>query len=497
MKFQNYVVKKTGDSFKYIIVKKCGDRYFTGFRHKDTVPQEQLTIEKNIFEMKKYFKNYENQYDLSFSSMNLVIDKEDALEMNKRKTGSEEDKKRHGKEDNSVNKVKGFFTKKNELKTLKQADYDEIQKKIEKGKKEKKFDSELDSSSKSDDTIKSEKKKHVVLNLEKDNTLKKVEKNEISQGSTLYRAIRLSRIETFIHRKYKIKKRRKITSISFFSLLVIITINIYANHLRGPLQEKINSEIKEQTICPDIFSWVIWAQTHGVYNLDFLRAVYEGWIDDNLPKKDFNVTITSYAEPRLISSASYYAPDNILVKKIKNITFKEFAQYDKWINREVNAHFIERPIDKKEKKIVFQTIPISMRVLTKIMHVYSKNFVKRNYTSEKKNIPIMGDVNGRLNDPEEEFYRINNLGEYLLEYYRWSNEYTEYIVKLTRYGQDVIFLSFVIPIGVTAVFIGFLGVYYLLTVKKFRRFYRILLNFKVIFSLQFFYSKFYILKFLF
>ena len=353
--------------------------------------------------------------------------------------------------------------------------------------------SQIDAEEDEDERQKAQRKKQLEgLNQGKlGKTLNKIQKAQVeldigSVGSVgLRKKIKFSEIEKIIEKLIDPNKYHPNTTIGFMFFVLIILINIVAVYVKKPYLMETMTDVVEMAVTADHFSWEIFAHVQPLWFLTINRMIREGWVSD----KDFLMfrpDNSSYVYPksRFAGSVGFVMwPDNHIDKRLRNITYPKFFNFDAWVNFDSVMQFYDvvyHPDGSSEIK--WREEVFSRRAVVKVVQTLSVHLVARDYENDtlEEIVPInMEDPKDREKDPMEEFYKRIVASDFTEKYSLMSYEFYEYLKKVVWQAYNVLrYSTFVAIYGMAGMFVVFV-LFLWLQVRRMRVFYRKLFEIKV------------------
>lgn len=332
---------------------------------------------------------------------------------------------------------------------------------------------------KSKTKTKSKEDKIGILNLKKIHNAQDLN----SSGSSIQASVlRSNRIEKIYKKYYKPEKKRAMHFITSTVIVLLILSYLASLLLRRPVEELAIGDIKAEMVTVDMFSWEVYANLYSVFWTDVCRGTKEGWFDDNTPMEDFGVTFNHICHLNKDTSVDYiFLPDNEIDKRIREMNLKWMFPYEQWATMEVSV-----PVYKeKDGRIEWSESKYHRRSSIKMLQNLGYTVGRRDYQNDSS-LPILGSINNRDLDPEEELYRRMNLGDINYQYALKSYEFYEYIKKIALVNKLFLAYNIFLPCLFTLVVYIFYSIYLFSEVKSMETFYKTLLSIKVLSPLNFF-----------
>jgi len=298
-----------------------------------------------------------------------------------------------------------------------------------------------------------------------------------SNGSSIsIRSHKEITLEKIIH--YHIKPKNTHAAAIFGGLIIAILCIFHVGSvaIKIPIQQKTNTDIKEQLVTADTFSWEIWAQLYSVLYLDILRAIHEGKIPSDYGNEFGDLNVVDVAAYEYTEAISYYSEyEETIDMKVANLSFPSLFDYESWSQTKMVMHFYE--YDYNQMKLVWKTETIYRKVAIQLMTSFGLYFSARDYTLFDGSIPLFGE--DRDSDPEEEYIRKNLAGDINYKYFLRSLDFYEYLKNVGKQNESYVVLTTVITFTVTlSLFFAYLT-YLFLDLIDMRRFYRSIFEIKV------------------
>lgn len=299
-----------------------------------------------------------------------------------------------------------------------------------------------------------------------------------SGGSINAKRIRGSMIEKIIKKHYRPEKTTAIYWTSFVIMIFFFLIHFLSVIFKDPVQKMTNADIKEQAVNVDVFSWEIWANVYTVFFGDVCVATREGWIDNNSPVEDFNLTMFEKCHSIIQSTGGFYfPPDDLIDKKIRNISFLYLYKYENFVKTEFEIPMYE--IDHKTKKLLhWKNVTFSRRGGMKFIHERAKLLTSRDYENDTTLINLTTIKNRELDYEWDQVRRIS-IGDLNYQYALRSYDFYEYLKGVAYQNELFIQWSIAIPCLITIFIFLVYTLYVVNEVKSMRFFYRTLFNCEV------------------
>lgn len=234
-------------------------------------------------------------------------------------------------------------------------------------------------------------------------------------------------------------------------IFVLCLLNIGSVVIKVPIQQETNSDLKEQLITADVFSWGIWAQIYPILYLDIKRNAKEGLIPIDIAADYGFPDIILSSDIKFQKAVSYqYIADTTIDMKIRNVSFPSLLDVDSWIHTQAITYFFE--FDYTKKAITWQQIPLQRKVMLQMMTSFAKDFSKRNYSipeGEEGYIPLIR--GNRDADPDEEFFRKNLNGDINHMYFLRSLDFYEYLKNVGRQNEKYVLYTMIGTFSITCV----------------------------------------------
>lgn len=301
---------------------------------------------------------------------------------------------------------------------------------------------------------------------------KKLHQSHKSSGSSIsYYSIKDMTLERVIHEHINPRRLHISTVLVTLMILLLCGINIESVDIKIPIQQQTNSDLKEQLIVADVFSWEIWGQVYPVMFLDIKRAAKEGKIPIDIGIDYGHPDIIVRADRKFQQASAYqYEPERTIDKKVRNLSFPHLFNYNNWVGTEVDVHFYES--NKETNETVWRIERLHRKIAVGVMNAFAINFTKRNYSALQGQdgfIPNIGE--DRNADPDEEFYRRNLNGNFNREYYLRSLDFYEYLKNVGKQNENYVLLTMLGTLIVTLVLFFSFVIYTIIDLVSMRRFY--------------------------
>ena len=165
-----------------------------------------------------------------------------------------------------------------------------------------------------------------------------------------------------------------------------------------------------------------------------------------------------------------YSPEESVDMKLRIASFHNVMKYDAWVQTKADIHFYDTD-HKDNNKANWRVEKMARQPAEKLLQNFYTEYPNRNFSKPGDFIPIP--IGGDRNkDPQEEFARVNMLGDLNMQYALRSYDFYEYLKNVGKQNENYVLYTMLVSLGVTILLFGIFFVYMLRELICMSRFYR-------------------------
>lgn len=317
--------------------------------------------------------------------------------------------------------------------------------------------------------------------------------------------------------KFKIKNINITTNTKFHSttkfLLCILTCLFLTNltpiYLKLSSQKTMKTEVPLALTALDVVNWISWSQLYGIISLESNRAVREGWVKNQDLKKYLkgkNFWESTYAgqassEVWTFSQKAHEKAD-LMISQFNSPQYFFEIGGGNWAKKKIDVEIFEVNFDEKYREggsegvkeeehegviksvfgISWKKFSVSSLEAIELTTVSGVKYQLRNYENDSlSEIPSLGELRERDNDPFENYFRKLLTGQALKSSIEDVTKFKEFLLEICLDNERVVMFASLGGIGISfGILLFILGFIY--NMKKYMmNFYTILLKNRVFF----------------
>jgi hypothetical protein len=228
------------------------------------------------------------------------------------------------------------------------------------------------------------------------------------------------------------------TILAGFSFIGVLLFTAY---YKSPTQEEINSELRNTLVINDLYSWEIYGILYAIDFVEHLRLLKEGhWAANEFANRGFvnywkNCTTWMGDAIGLI-----YVPDRRIDLEYSIINKTNLIRLDEWYNAKVQFWWydnITNP-DGSNGGVRWYQEYYGREMAAKMFEIRASPIAKRDYENDTS-IPDIWTGTGYDfdRDPEEQWLRLNSIGDMHKVYTHLSWMNIEFEKSLVTYSENV------------------------------------------------------------
>lgn len=488
-RFEGYVLHKLKTFFKYFNIRKIENEIFNFDRMIPKFNSKNLEVIKNLVNYSK--KNINQAENFEDWSKEIIFDKELIKESSRAQLdGSKispillkknipvfEEESQEEVSEKLLNEVKVFTTARKKIMDVRITK----ENKESSNEKEEVFEGNVEEGKDGNEEIfifeQNEEKipESRILDRGKGRSDQANKSNSFSKISKPKHIHKNWKIFEFLEKKFTSRKSKKNLMILITIFPIIIIMNIYFFRQIIPKLEKTQEIIRKQAMAVDTYSWVIWAQVYSILSLDIVRGLRQNWITS--PTSEHFIQDMKYIRKWHVmlnrTGMFFLSPENDIDKLVRDDSTSSLDYKEKWLNSEVILTLSSSSYEFKPYEII-----IPKRASIKFMQGFSHLIYYRDYENNT-DIKEFKSNEDRSADPDEEIYRVNLVGDQNRLYFELSHFFFEYITSVAQGHRDNLLFDSILLCGANLVLVVILVGFYLLEVKKMKRFYEKVFDMKV------------------
>lgn len=296
------------------------------------------------------------------------------------------------------------------------------------------------------------------------------------RSSYNHERMKLNKLSMIIHTYIKPEAIHIPVKITFVGLLVVVLSLSALTLIKVPVQKTTNTEVKEQAITLDYFSKQLWGFTQTLLVLERFRFMKEDFMGKLMELRPGKPVRTRLIRKYYNESCNVLLLYEMLISaKIANVTDRSLFKFDSWVNTKAMIHNYH--IDQETGRPIWFMEEMTKVNAIEFLSARMRKFYLRDY--ENDTLPFIGYYRDRDNDPEEDLFRRNYIGDIYNQILNRKSDFNEYLKNLSMRNESYIIWTFVSSLAVAVIMMLLLWAYLIQELSSMQFFYQTIFKIKV------------------